>query len=81
MVETYGQRGLDLEAQTAESLMMADFVPVGAAAENGLLWLEPDAFEAGLEFLMNAGEMEAGQIEVTDVMTDDLIRSAHETLG
>jgi len=81
MVETYGQRGLDLEAQTVESRMMAEFVPVGAAAENGLLWLEPDAFEAGLEFAVAAGEMTPGQLSVADVMTDELIRTAHATLG
>ncbi len=81
MVETYGQRGLDLEAQIAESRMMADFVPVGAAAEHGLLWLEPDAFEAGLEFAVAAGDMEPGQFTIDDVMTQDLIRTAHESLG
>lgn len=81
MVETYGQRGLDLEAQTAESLMMADFVPVGAAAENGLLWIEPDAFEAGLDFAVAAGAMAAGELSVADVMTQDLIAAAHATLG
>ena len=81
MVETYGQRGLDLEAQIAESLMMADFVPVGAAAEHGLLWLETDAFDAGLEMAVAGGDMEPGDFTIDDVMTQDLIRAAHETLG
>lgn len=80
MVDMYGQRGLDLEAQTVESNMMKDFLPVGAAKENGLLWIEPDAFEAGLAFNVAAGEMAEGDLTVADVMTQDLIKEAHDTL-
>lgn len=77
MVEKYGQRGLDLTAQTAESLLMKDFVPVGDAAENGLLWVEPDVFAQGIEFMIAAGDMENGQVAVEDVVTQDLIAEAH----
>lgn len=80
MVEKYGQRGLDLEAQTAESLLMQDFVPVGDAAEHGLLWLDPAVFAKGMEFSIAAGELEEGQIAVEDVVTQDLIAEAHATL-
>lgn len=77
MVEKYGQRGLDLEAQTLESKMMADFVPVGDAAENGLLWIEPAPFEAAIAFNVAAGDLEEGAMTVSDVMTQDLIAAAH----
>ena len=81
MVEKYGQRGLDLQAQTAESLMMSDFVPVGDAAENGLLWIDPGVFEEGIASIVAAGEVEEGAITVDDVMTQDLIREAHASLS
>lgn len=77
MVEKYGQRGLDLEAQKAESLLMADFVPVGDAAEHGLLWVDPAVFEKGMEFSVASGQMEAGQVSVAEVVTQDLIAAAH----
>ena len=80
MVEKYGQRGLDLEAQTAESRMMADFLPVGDAAENGLLWINPAPFEAGLAFNVAGGNAAAADMTVDDVMTQDLIAEAHATL-
>lgn len=80
MVEEYGQRGLDLDAQIAESHLMKDFVPVGAAAEHGLLWLEPEVFAKGMEFSIAAGEMEAGAVSVEEVVTQDLIAEAHATL-
>ncbi|WP_185020677.1 ABC transporter substrate-binding protein [Histidinibacterium lentulum] len=77
MVEKYGQRGLDLEAQTAESKLMADFVPIGDAAENGLLWVDPAVFEQGLAFNVAAGTMEEGAVAVEDVVTQELIAAAH----
>jgi len=80
MVEKYGQRGLDLEAQTAESLLMADFVPVGDAAEHGLLWVDPQVFAEGMEFSVKSGEMEEGAVKVGEVVTQALIAEAHATL-
>jgi NitT/TauT family transport system substrate-binding protein len=77
MVEKYGQRGLDLTAQTLESKMMADFVPVGDAATNGLLWIEPATFEQGIDFVVAAGELAEGAMTADDAMTQDLIRAAH----
>jgi ABC-type nitrate/sulfonate/bicarbonate transport system substrate-binding protein len=77
MVEKYGQRGLDLTAQTLESKMMADFVPVGDAAANGLLWIEPVTFEQGIAFVVSAGELAEGAMTANDAMTQDLIRAAH----
>lgn len=77
MVSTYGQRGLDLEAQTVESRLMADFVPIGDAAENGLLWLEPDVFQQGIDFEVATGGIEEGALTVEDVVTQDLIAAAH----
>ena len=81
MVETYGQRGLDLEAQKLESRMMADFVPVGDAAENGLLWIKPDPFDEAIAFSVAAGELGEGEMTASDAMTQDLIAAAHATLG
>ena len=60
MVSTYGQRGLDLEAQTVESRLMADFVPIGGAAENGLLWVDPEVFQQGIDFEIATGGIEDG---------------------
>ncbi|MDR3376938.1 MAG: ABC transporter substrate-binding protein [Ancalomicrobiaceae bacterium] len=77
MVNKYGQRGLNLEAQKAESRMMKEFLPIGAAATNGLLWIEPEAFKAGLAFSVSAGLMKDGALSVSDVMTQDLIKLAH----
>lgn len=79
MVEKYGQRGLDLQAQTLESKMMADFVPVGDAATNGLLWIEPGVFQQGIDFAVAAGETQPGAISIDDVMTQTLIKTAHGT--
>jgi ABC-type nitrate/sulfonate/bicarbonate transport system substrate-binding protein/ribosomal protein S27E len=62
MVSTYGQRGLDLEAQTVESRLMADFVPIGDAAENGLLWLDPAVFQQGIDFEVATGGIEEGAV-------------------
>jgi ABC-type nitrate/sulfonate/bicarbonate transport system substrate-binding protein len=81
MVEEYGQRGLDLEAQIAESKMMADFVPVGDAAENGLLWIEPGVFGEAIDYLVDAGEMEDGAVTVEQAMTQELIAEAHATMS
>lgn len=81
MVDKYGQRGLDLEAQSLESKMMADFVPVGDAAENGLLWIEPAPFEAAIDFNVAAGDLDEGAMTVGDAMTQDLIAAAHATLS
>lgn len=80
MVEKYGQRGLDLEAQTLESRMMADFVPVGDAAENGLLWIEEAPFAEAIAFNVAAGELAEGEMSVSDTMTQELIAQAHATL-
>jgi ABC-type nitrate/sulfonate/bicarbonate transport system substrate-binding protein len=77
MVSTYGQRGLDLEAQTVESRLMADFVPIGDAAENGLLWLEPEVFQQGIDFEVATGGIEEGAVTVDDVVTQELIAAAH----
>lgn len=76
-VEDWGQRGLDLQAQTVESEMYKDFIPVGAAAEHGLLWIEPEPFEQGLEFSVASGESKEGEFTVDDVMTQELIAEAH----
>lgn len=81
MVEEYGQRGLDLEAQIAESKMMADFVPVGDAAENGLLWIEPSVFGEAIDYLVDAGEMAEGDVTVEQAMTQELIAEAHATMS
>jgi ABC-type nitrate/sulfonate/bicarbonate transport system substrate-binding protein len=79
MVSTYGQRGLDLEAQTVESRLMADFVPIGDAAENGLLWLDPAVFQQGIDFEVATGGIEDGAVTLDDVVTQDLIAAAHST--
>lgn len=81
VVEKYGQRGLDLESQTVESNLMKVFVPIGDAAEHGLLWVDPEVFAEGLEFAIRAGQIEPGDLKVDDVVTQDLIREAHETMG
>jgi len=77
MVDKYGQRGLDLNAQTVEAGVYKDFIPVGDAAKHGLLWIEPDVFAKGIEFSIAAGEMKAGQVKVEDVVTQKLIAAAH----
>jgi NitT/TauT family transport system substrate-binding protein len=77
MVEKYGQRGLNLKAQTAEAHVYKDFIPVGDAAKNGLLWIEPGVFQKAIDFSISAGEMKAGQVKVADVVTQDLIKAAH----
>lgn len=79
MVETYGQRGLDIEAQTVESGLMADFVPIGSAADNGLLWIEPEVFQQGIDFEVANGGIEAGSVTVDDVVTQELIAAAHSS--
>lgn len=81
VVDKYGQRGLDLESQVVESRLMADFVPVGDAAEHGLLWVDPAVFAQGLDFAIAAGAVEDGQFEVSDLVTQDLIAEAHATLS
>ena len=60
---------------------MADFVPVGDAAEHGLLWVDPDVFAQGLAFAVTAGAVEEGQFEVSDLVTQELIAEAHATLS
>ena len=77
MVDKYGQRGLDLKAQTVEAGVYKDFIPVGDAAKNGLLWIEPDVFQKGIDFSVTAGEIEPGKVKVDDVVTQKLIAAAH----
>jgi NitT/TauT family transport system substrate-binding protein len=78
MVEKYGQKGLDLAAQTAESRLMKDFVAVGDAAKHGLLWIDPAVFEKGLAFAAEAGTLDAGtSVRIEDVVTQELIKQAH----
>jgi NitT/TauT family transport system substrate-binding protein len=77
MVEKYGQRGLDLKAQTVEAQVYKDFVPVGDAKAHGLLWVDPAVFAKGMAFSVAAGEMKPGQVKVEDVVTQDLIKAAH----
>jgi NitT/TauT family transport system substrate-binding protein len=77
MVEKYGQRGLDLKAQTSEARVYKDFIPVGDAATKGLLWVEPAVFQKTIDFSVAAGAMKAGQVKVEDVVTQDLIKAAH----
>ena len=60
MVDKYGQRGLDLEQQTVEAGVYKDFIPVGDAAEHGLLWIEPCVFQQGIDFSVAAGELQQG---------------------
>ena len=81
MVDKYGQRGLDPVAQREESLLMSEFVATGDAAENGLLWINPDVFQAGIDFLIAAGDLEPGQFGIDDVMTQARIAEAHAGLG
>jgi NitT/TauT family transport system substrate-binding protein len=77
VVDKYGQRGLDLKAQTVEAGLYKDFIPVGDAAKNGLLWIDPAVFQKGIDFSVSAGDMKAGQIKVEDVVTQKLIAAAH----
>ena len=77
MVDKYGQRGLDLKAQTAEAGVYKDFIPVGDAATNGLLWIEPSVFQQGIDFSIKAGDLKEGQVKVEDVVTQKLIAAAH----
>ena len=77
MVDKYGQRGLNLQAQEAEAKVYKDFIPVGDAASHGLLWIEPDVFAKAIDFSIAAGEMKPGQVKVDDVVTQDLIKTAH----
>ncbi|MBN9431867.1 MAG: ABC transporter substrate-binding protein [Bosea sp.] len=77
MVDKYGQRGLDLKAQTAEAGVYKDFIPVGDAAKNGLLWIEPSVFQQGIDFSIKAGDLKEGQVKVEDVVTQKLIAAAH----
>ena len=77
MVEKYGQRGLDLEQQTVEAGVYKDFIPVGDAAKNGLLWIEPSVFQQGIDFSVAAGELTEGSVKVEDVVTQSLIAAAH----
>ena len=77
MVDKYGQRGLDLKAQTAEAGVYKDFIPVGDAATHGLLGIEPSVFQQGIDFSIKAGELKEGQVKVEDVVTQKLIAAAH----
>ena len=77
MVEKYGQKGLDLNAQTVEAGVYKDFIPVGDAAKNGLLWIEPAVFQKGIDFAVASGDIKPDQIKVDDVVTQKLIAAAH----
>ena len=77
MVDKYGQRGLNLQAQEAEAKVYKDFIPIGDAATHGLLWIEPDVFQKAIDFSVAAGEMKPGQVKIEDVVTQDLIKAAH----
>jgi NitT/TauT family transport system substrate-binding protein len=77
MVEKYGPPGMDLAAQTAESRLMKDFVTTGEAAKHGLLWIEPDVFEAAIGFAKESGGLPADSpLKGTDVVTQAVIKAA-----
>jgi len=77
MVDKYGQHGLDLKAQTVEAGVYKDFIPVGDAAKHGLLWIEPEVFQKGIDFSIASGDIKQGQVKVEDVVTQKLIAAAH----
>lgn len=77
MVDKYGQRGLDLKAQTAEARVYKDFIPVGDAETKGLLWIDPAVFQQGIDFAIKTGEIKEGDVKVDDVVTQKLIAAAH----
>ena len=78
MVDKYGQKGLDLEAQTAESHIMHEFVPVGDAETKGLLWISEDKYAAGIEFMKRAGILDKdSKITAAECVTQELIKRAH----
>ena len=77
MVDKYGPKGLDLNAQTVESQVYKDFIPVGDAATNGLLWIDPAVFQKGIDFAVASGDIKPDQVKVDDVVTQKLIAAAH----
>lgn len=77
VVEKYGPPGLNLEAQTAESKLMRDFVPIGKAATNGLLWIEPDVFAAAIDFAKASGALPPDStMRPEDVVTQSVLKAA-----
>ena len=75
-VETYGQRGLDLQQQITEAKTYPPYILGGDAKEKGVLWVGPEKFESGVKLAVDAGLISSA-INVGALVDQSLLRAAN----
>lgn len=76
IVETYGQKGLDLKQQITEAKAYPPYILGGDAKAKGVLWIGPEKFETGIKLAVDSGLLEKS-ISVQTLMDQSLIKAAH----
>jgi NitT/TauT family transport system substrate-binding protein len=77
IVDKYADPGRDIAEQTLQAETMRGYIDAGDARTEGLLWLEPDIFEANIRLARDAGTLPAGvRIDPSQLMTQAVIRAA-----
>jgi ABC-type nitrate/sulfonate/bicarbonate transport system substrate-binding protein len=78
MVDTYGQRGLDLEAQIAEAKAQVELIAGGLAEERGLCWISEEVFAQSIDLLANDFAAIESALDPSDVMTEAILEAAYQ---
>jgi ABC-type nitrate/sulfonate/bicarbonate transport system substrate-binding protein len=76
MVDKYGQKGLDLNAQTAEAKAQAELITAGDAARKGVLWISAEVFDQAIKLASESGLIKSA-FAPGDVMTAAIVEAAY----
>jgi len=76
MVDKYGQKGLDLKAQTAEAKAQAELIAGGDAARKGVLWISSEVFEQAIKLASENGVIKT-PLAASDVVTMSIVEAAY----
>jgi NitT/TauT family transport system substrate-binding protein len=78
VVEDYADPGRDVEEQAQQARMLRDYILAGDARDKGLLWINPDVFEANIRLAYDSGTIPRGmKVEPMQLMTQDVVKAAH----
>ena len=76
--DRYAPPGTDLARQTAEAVLMRDYITDGDGTSRGLLWVDPDPFEQAIRLAYDAGDIPRGiRITPEDLMTSKVVEAVH----
>lgn len=76
VVDKYADPGRDIAEQTLQAETIVRYVKTGDAVTKGLLWMEPDVFEANIRLARDAGTIPAGKSITPDQLMDQSVIKA-----